>query len=332
LILNPAIIALIAGSTLTSFVCLYSSITGVRILKHWDLKSGSELQLALERKTYLISTVLAYAIGSQVLLLFLFVYTADRIHPLFIGAMCAAGSLNANGFGYPALVFKILSVFLCGVWLILNHTDHHGFDYPLIQRKYKVLLVVTAFLIVDSVLQLFYFLNLRPDIITSCCGTLFSEDAAGIAGALTSIYPSAVMIVFFLTVVVTIRTGFHFLFTGDGWKLFSYLSTFLFVVGIVSLISFISVYYYELPTHHCPFCVLQKEYGYVGYPLYLSLLTAGVTGTAVGVIGRYRLVPSLRGRIPRIQRRLCVTAMAGFAIFTGVSLYPMIMSDFILMS
>jgi len=39
----------------------------------------------------------------------------------------------------------------------------------------------------------------------------------------------------------------------------------------MAILSFISVYFYELPTHHCPFCILQKEYGYVGYPLYLTL-------------------------------------------------------------
>jgi len=332
LILNPAIIALIIGSLLTSFISFYSSMIGVRILKHWNLKSGSELQLTLERKTYLVSTVLAYVMGFQVILLFLFVYTADRIHPLFIGAMCAAGSLNANGFGYPALVVKILSVFLCGIWLILNYTDHRGFDYPLIRVKYTFLFLVTAVLLADSALQLSYFLNLRPDIITSCCGALFSEDAPTITGSLTSIHPPAAMIVFFLMVVVAVRTGLHFLFTGDGWKLFSYLSSLLFVVGIASLISFISVYYYELPTHHCPFCVIHKEYGYIGYPLYFSLLGFGITGTAIRVIGRHRQVPSLHDSIPALQRRLCITAMVGVVIFTGISVYPMIMSDFILMS
>ncbi|MBI4773227.1 MAG: hypothetical protein HY788_03430 [Deltaproteobacteria bacterium] len=332
MILNPAIIALIVGSLLTSFISLYSSMIGARILKHWNLKSGSELQLALEHKTYLVSTVLAYVMGFQVVLLFLFVYTADRIHPLFIGAMCAAGSLNANSFGYLALVVKILSVFLSGIWLILNYTDHRGYDYPLIRLKYKFLFFVTAALLADSALEVSYFLDLEPDVITSCCGSLFSEDAPTITGTLTSMYPPAAMAFFFLTVVVTTRTGLHFLITGNGWKLFSYLSSLLFVVGIVSLISFISVYYYELPTHHCPFCVLQKEYGYIGYPLYLFLLGSGITGTAVRVIGRHRQTPSLQDSIPALQRRLCIIAMAGFVLFTGISVYPMIMSDFILLS
>ncbi|MCD8478146.1 MAG: hypothetical protein LRY68_09925, partial [Sulfurospirillum sp.] len=35
--------------------------------------------------------------------------------------------------------------------------------------------------------------------------------------------------------------------------------------AIVSLILFFSTYVYELPTHHCPFCLLQSDYYGVGY-------------------------------------------------------------------
>ena len=79
---------------------------GIRILRNWDLKNGSELQLSLERKTYLISTIMSYAFGFQLLSLFLFIFTADKLASLFTGAMCAAGTLNVNGFGYPALLFQ----------------------------------------------------------------------------------------------------------------------------------------------------------------------------------------------------------------------------------
>jgi hypothetical protein len=59
--------------------------------------------------------------------------------------------------------------------------------------------------------------------------------------------------------------------------LFSTLCTVTFLVSVLSLISFISLYFYKLPTHHCLFCILQKEYGYIGYPLYPALLGATIT-------------------------------------------------------
>jgi len=85
---------------------LYSARHGVQILRRWDLRSGSELQLLLERKTYLVSTLLAYAFAFQLGSLFLFIYTADHLHTLFVGAMCAAGSLYVNPFGYPTLFLR----------------------------------------------------------------------------------------------------------------------------------------------------------------------------------------------------------------------------------
>ena len=63
--------------------------------------------------------------------LFLFIYTADSLSPLFVGAMCAAGSFQVNGFGYPALLLKFAACLLAGLWLIVNHTDNKAYDYPL---------------------------------------------------------------------------------------------------------------------------------------------------------------------------------------------------------
>jgi hypothetical protein len=85
---------------------------------------------------------MAWAFGFQILSFFLLVYLADELHRLFVGAMCAAGTLNVNEYGYPALVLKLLNCVLAGVWLILNYTDSQGRDYPLIRRKYSLLLVI----------------------------------------------------------------------------------------------------------------------------------------------------------------------------------------------
>ncbi len=155
----------------------YCAYEGARIIRNWDIRSGSELQLALERRTYLISTVMSYALGFELLSLFLFIYTADSLSSLFVGAMCAAGSLKVNGFGYPALILKIADFLLAGVWLIVNFTDNKASDYPLIRIKYILLIFITPFLVAETLVQGAYLLGLKPDIITSCCGTIFTTDA-----------------------------------------------------------------------------------------------------------------------------------------------------------
>ena len=96
---KPAILALFTGSLLISGMLLFAAFYAVQILQKWDIRSGSETQLNLERRTYLVSSLMAYALAFQLVSFFLFIYTADNLHTFFTGAMCAAGSLNANQLG-----------------------------------------------------------------------------------------------------------------------------------------------------------------------------------------------------------------------------------------
>jgi len=331
-ILNPGIIALISASLLVTAFAAYASFTGIRIIRSWDLSSGTPTQLNLERKTYLISVIFAYVSAFQLLSLFMFIYTADHIHTLFVGAMCAAGSLNADGYGYPTLMLKGLNFFLCGLWLVVNYTDNRAVDYPLIRFKYKFLLIITGLLFVEAFFQISYFTGLKVDIITSCCGALFSEETKEIGGQIASLPSRPTMILFFLTLVLTIRIGIHFLVTGRGSRWFAGFATWALILSVASLVSFISVYFYELPTHHCPFCLLQKDYHYIGYALYLSLLPAGICGAGVGVLERFSTQTSLKRIVPVLQRRLCIISMSSYVVFMLISLYPMVFSDFILES
>jgi len=332
MILNPGIIALISASFIVAAFAAYASFTGVRIVRHWDLKSGTSTQLNLERKTYLVSVVFAYVSFFQLLSLFMFIYTADHIHTLFVGAMCAAGALNANGYGYPTLVLKGLNFVLCGLWLVVNYADNRAVDYPLIRFKYKFLLLITGLLFVEAFFQIRYFTGLRVDIITSCCGTLFSEETKEIGGQMAALPSRPTMILFFLTLILTLRMGIHFLVTGRGARWFAGFAGWALILSVVSVVSFISVYFYELPTHHCPFCLLQKDYHYIGYALYLTLLPAGICGVSVGVLERFSTRTSLKGIVSGIQKRLCILSMSSYIVFLLIALYPMVFSDFILES
>jgi len=328
--MSPAIIALVFGSFLVGAFVLYGSAVGWRIIRSWDLASGSEQQLLLERRTYLVSTILNYAFAFEIFSLLLYVYTADHLHNLFVGAMCAAGSLNVNDYGYPTLVIKMANVFLCGIWIVLNHADNKAHDYPLIKIKYKFLIAVAVSLLIEVLLQASYFAGLKADVITSCCGTLFSEHGETYTSDVAGLPPKPMMIFFFLSMVLCLRVGVHFLWTGKGGKSLSAMTVMAVVFSLISIISFISLYFYELPTHHGPFCVLQREYGYIGYALYLALFVAGISGASVGVLESFKGKESMKRVIPCLQKKLCIVCMSGFTLFAAISSYPMIFSDFVL--
>jgi hypothetical protein len=90
-------------------------------------------------------------------------------------------------------------------------------------------------------------------------------------------------IAFYFGMVFTFVSGIYFYLKNRGGYIFSLASFITFIISVLSLISFISLYFYELPTHHCPFCILQREYGYIGYLLYITLLG----GSVLGMGGRF---------------------------------------------
>jgi hypothetical protein len=323
---HPAILALLTSSFIISLMMLYAGWNGIQILEKWDLNSGSELQLILERRTYLISTILSYALVFQILSLFLYIYTADEIHGLFTGAMCAAGTLNVNSDGYPTLILKIVNCILAGVWLIVNYADTRGYDYPLIKVKYTLLTILAPLVLLETLSQYGFFSQLRGDVITSCCGSLFSVEKPGMAGDIAGLPAGIMEPLFFAAMAATTVCGIIFYRKGRGGYIFSALSSVTFAIAASSLISFICLFFYELPTHHCPFCILQKEYDYVGYLLYITLLGGGVTGLGTGVLYSVRKRSSMVRVIPALLRRLTAATLLFYLLFTFVVVFRMLTS------
>ncbi len=310
MILHPSVLALAGSALLVGALLVTSAWWAAQILRHWDLSSGSELQLALERRTHLVSTLLAYVLLFELASLFLFVFTADALAPLFTGAMCAAGSLKASPYGYPVLLLQLAGFALSAVWLVVNRADALGRDYPLIRFKYGFLLALVPILLLEMGLRAAYFLDLKPEVITSCCGSLFGAGGRGLGSDLAGLPPRLAGGIFVALLTGGVAVGLLFRRTGRGGWILGVLSALLLPVGLGAVVSWLSPYVYELPTHHCPFCLLQREYHWVGYPLYGALLGGSLTGAGVGVLMAFRSIPSLATPLPAFQRRLAGWSVA----------------------
>jgi len=325
-ILHPGILALLSGSIISTFMVLYASSTAVHIISRWDINSSTSEQISLERKTYLISTIMNLVLGFYVFSLFLFVYTAEDLHHLFTGAMCATGTLNANPAGWKVLYLKICLFFITSIWMGINRVDQQAEDYPLVRTKYIMLLFIIPFVLFDLHLQFKYFLGLKPNVIVSCCGALFDEGA-GVASTMAHLPEGFMMVVFYVTAGI-----FLFLSSLSLLKdipalryMNGILSVVLLFVSLLSIISFISVYYYELPSHHCPFDLLQREYHYVGYPLYLTLFGGVYYGLMPAVLEILKR-DSLKEAIKKAQKRYTGFSMVLISIFTIISSLPILFS------
>jgi hypothetical protein len=328
-IFHPGILALVSGSIFVTFMMLYAAAVGTLIVLRWDFQSSSAYQLSLERKTYLISTIINYVLGFQIISALLFVYTVDDIHKLFVGAMCATGSLNANPAGWIVLVSKIVVCFLAGLWLVLNYLDQKAEDYPLVRLKYILLAGLVPFVVLDSLLQLHYFLGLDPDIITSCCGSLFSATGGGVAASLAGLPVKSTMIVFYASGSLFFVASI--LCLSSQKVIVRYIhslaaAVFLFV-ALSGIVSFVSIYIYELPTHNCPFDILQSGYWFIGYPLYLTLFCSVFYGLLPGVFQPLKRVASLQETINRTERSWIVLSMGCLLIFAAIATYRVAASN-----
>ena len=320
MILHPGILALLAGAFAVAGLMVLASWHAVELLARWDLASGSPRQLALERRTYLISAAVGLVLAFQVASLFLFVFTADGLSSMFAGAMCAAGALLANRYGYPALLLGLGNFVLAGLWLVLNHADNLGYDYPLVRRKHGFLLVLAPLLLAEAALRTRYFMELDPEVITSCCGSLFSRGGRTLGASLAALPALPTAIAFYGSVFGAAGAGLAFLRWPRAAAVpLGLLSAFSLVAGLAGLVSYVSPYVYELPAHRCPFCLLQGAYGGIGYLLYGTLLPGAVTGIGAPMLSPFRGFPSLAGPLPLFQRRLAVTSSVLLAVFGVIS-------------
>ena len=331
MLITPAIVALQFIALSVVGTVLLAGGFAWRILRHWDIHSGSELQVRLERQTYLISTLLGFALGAELLSLLLFVHTAENLSSQFVGAMCATGVLNINVFGFPTLLLKMTIFFLAALWLSLNRVDNQGYDYPLVRVKYGLLLMAIAPLaMLESAAQTAFFLGLEPEVITSCCGSLFSADSQGVAAELAGWPARPAMALFYGVAAGLLIVGLAFRRWPGLGLLFAAGSVLTFGIALAAIIAFLSLYVYESPNHHCPFCLLKAGYGYIGYALYIPLFAATAAGLIAGFIAPFRRKISLQTVIPHEVQRLTGLTLAGFGLFYAVATWLMLRSPLIL--
>lgn len=322
MLLHPAVLALVWCSAAVGGVAIVAAAAGVTVAVGWNPDDSSRQQLTRERRSLLVAAALTLVLGWQLVSLFLFVATAERLHTLFTGAMCAAGTLNASRFGYPALLVKVAVFVLCGVGLVVMRVSRGAWTTGLVRFKHLLSVAVAAALVAENVIQLRYFVDLDPEIITSCCATIFGDGAGGLAAGLAAVPAGTSRWAFFGTLALTAGAGSRFLRGGRSPAWFAALVPPLTALAVVAVISWIAPAFYQLPTHHCPFCLLSWQYGCVGHALYAALAVALVAGCASWLVFRLRSFDRFACIRPGAERRLCVASLVGFGVFSVIALWP----------
>lgn len=328
MIFHPGAIALLVSSVFIAALIAFIAPFVFSLLHGWDIKSSSAGQLAMERKTFLVSTVMKWVLVFQILSAFLFIFTADDMHRSLLGAMCATGSLNANPIGWSALFTKISAAILACVWLAINHADERAEDYPLIRIKYIFLLIIAPIVALDAGLQAAYFAGLDPKVISSCCGALFGGEKGGVSSSLAALPSGVMMYAFYSSAAALVANALAAVRIRFCRFLSTALATVFLPLALASVISFIAPYYYQIPTHRCPFDILQSGYYFIGYPLYLSLFGGTLFVALPGIVEPFAKISSLSIEIPRLQRKWLLAAVILIVLFLSLASGPILFSSF----
>jgi hypothetical protein len=331
MLLNPSILALIGVSATVTLLMALAAIYALQIVRHWDIHSGSERQLTLERRTYLISTIIAYCFAAELVALLLFIYNAEQMSSQFVGAMCATGVLNINEYGWPTLYLKIALFFSGAAWLAINSLDNRSRDYPLIRIKYLLLLLILPLVAAELLVQTTYFTSLDPDIITSCCGSLFTPEGQGVAAEVSAVSPATALALLAVSGVLVLGSGAWYLKSGKGGMAFAGSNALAFLIALVAIVSCIALYIYEHPNHHCPFCILKGGHDFVGYLLYVPLFIAAALALSAGAITPFARQASLQGLVPATGRRYILLSMGFMLAFYLISGYSILSSNLTMM-
>ena len=275
MILTPEILAIFILNAIFLAFGVVAFILSIKIYFGWDLNSNKQKQYKLEKNSYLTATIIKYIFAIKLPLFLFFIFTLDKVSTVLTGAMCAAGVVDATEYGMYLFILKIINLYLFGFWLILHKLDISNEHLPYTKLKFGFFILAFLVFLTELVLETIMFSAIDPAIMVSCCGTLYSATSASYISTLFQIEPLVLLGLFYGNFILLIIFYFY-----KNSYIYAILNILFLIIAIISLISIFGTYIYELPTHHCPFCFLQKDYYYVGYLIYSTLFAGTFFGLA----------------------------------------------------
>lgn len=272
-LLNDIIVFLFIEIILV-ILMLISEFSVIKILRKWDFGVTTSLQYSLEKRNYLVNTIINFTIISKIVLFIFFVKSLDELRHVVPGAMCVAGVIGANDYGNILLLFKIFIVFLLAIWLIINRLDLESKRFLYIKNKYYLFNFLLVLVLIELILEILFFSDIPLKVPVFCCSTMFKFDQ--IPFDLEQYWIPLIFYISFFTVLIS-----------NYYKkiVLSFISNILFLfISYYALTYFFGIYIYVLPNHQCPFCILQSEYYFIGYFLWIFLFLAVFFGISSYIV------------------------------------------------
>jgi hypothetical protein len=266
----------------------YAAWVALKILRFYRLRSRAEGQLALERQAELASTLARVGAGVLLLSLLLSVWTADRLSSEIRGAMCGYGVVHANAAGPWSLACTMGTALVAGIYLEILRFERHVRGLELMRPLALITLVLSGLTILDFSFAYQWLAKLDLSVVASCCST--SVDSA--AGATQGWDPSSgslrqtIGITSIIATVLSVGVGFWMAkrparagIVGAAW-----LGLVTLVLALGATVHQVAPYVYEVPYHHCPYCLFKADVFGFGYPIYGTMFLAAIWVLSAGSV------------------------------------------------
>lgn len=259
--LSPQVTVMLFVQTFLLLMLFFAFFQTLLILKSWNFGENSAKQYRLEKKSYLVTTLLRFSLGVNLFLFPFFAYTINELALLIPGAMCGAGVVGSNAFGNPLIFIKFILILLSMLWMVLNREDSLSKNYKYFRQKFLFFIFIFLLLLSDFILSLAFFTHLNTQEPVLCCSNIYKN--------VNDLPPHFVnnpleLLTAFFTLYFLLAAA---LFGNKRLLTLLLISPFLYI-SYYAITYFFSSYIYQLPTHKCPYCLLQSEYYYIGYFIY----------------------------------------------------------------
>ena len=310
MLLTPEVLTL---QLLNCIFFIFATLTlfdAIKIARGWDLSATTQHQYTLEKRSYLSATIIKFIFLAKIVLFLFFIFTLDNLSDILHGAMCAAGVVNATDYGNYLFVFKVLNLYLFAYWIALNNEDLKHTNLPYTRLKFTLYIMLYTLFVLEIGIEFIMFYSIDTNQIVDCCGSIYSAAQSSYFGAILSLSHTTLLAIYY--------TNFLFIvlaYLAKNKYLFALLNIIFILTSIMTLITFFGTYIYELPSHHCPFCLLQKEYYFVGYFLYTLLFLGTLKAITAGFIPHKPDIVQKEERISLFFTTLYLLIVSSYPIF-----------------
>ena len=234
--------------------------TTYKIFRRWR-KSDLEERYELEKDFYLILAAVCIALAIRLSIVPLYFWTMQSLVPMIPGAMCLWGVFNAlPELAWPALGLKFFLPSLYAGWLILAWLNTRCKRNQLVGNLAGLFILITPFLLIDSILDLTIFTRLTPTQV-SCCSSAIDVGPRPIPPTIGTLGGQSTILLFFvLSSLLLITTALLSVKRQETEWVARFFAITLIPTTLLTMTEVLTPWILHLPFHYCPFCLLSHSF------------------------------------------------------------------------